>query len=361
MKQFFSEHKKAIVLSTLATLLPAVIGCVLWNLLPNSMVIHWGVDGAADGFGTKAFAVLGVPAILAALNLLCMVLSAFDQKEQNKKAMRMVFWIMPLMSLVICSTIYAVSMGKKVDIGLLMPLLFGVLFLVIGNYMPKVKQNSTLGIKISWTLNNEENWNKTHRLAGKVWAGGGLLMLLSVLLPVTWSIGVLLVCTVVIVATPVIYSYRIYKAHKAQGIVYAAPAKTRGQKIVAMVSTAAVIVILAGVAVLMFTGGVAYTCNEDTLRIEASFAEDITVPYKDMEAVELREDFDIGMRVFGFASARLSSGTFQNEEFPAYTLYAYNACPSMILIRSGEKWLALNAATPEETQKLYETLQQKLG
>ena len=184
-------------------------------------------------------------------------------------------------------------------------------------------------------------------------------MLLTVLLPMKWMVGVLLAITPVLVFAPVLYSYRLYKTHKAQGIEYTALPKTKGQKVAVWASCLVVAGILAAVAVLMFTGDISYTCTQEALEIKASYDRDIVVPYSDMEEIELREDFVIGMRVIGFASARLSSGTFQNEEYPSYTLYAYNRCPSMILIRSGEKILAINAATPEETQQLYEQLLQK--
>lgn len=95
-----------------------------------------------------------------------------------------------------------------------MPALLGVMFIFIGNYLPKVKQNRTLGIKISWTLNNEENWNKTHRFGGKVWVVGGLIMLFSVFLPLTAMVWIMVCVIAVMVIVPIVYSYYIYKQHQ---------------------------------------------------------------------------------------------------------------------------------------------------
>ena len=50
------------------------------------------------------------------------------------------------------------------DIGMLINILIGVMFVIMGNYMHKIKQNYSVGIKLPWTLNSEENWNRTHRL-----------------------------------------------------------------------------------------------------------------------------------------------------------------------------------------------------
>ena len=78
------------------------------------------------------------------------------------------------------------------------------MFLVIGNYLPKVKQNWYLGIKLPWTYADEENWNKTHRLAGKLWFVGGLLFILNFFLQIR---GIELWLMIVLVLIPVIYSY----------------------------------------------------------------------------------------------------------------------------------------------------------
>ena len=122
-----------------------------------------------------------------------------------------------------------------------------------------------------------------------------------------------------------------------------------------------VAVTLAAVAVLMFTGDITYTCAEDTLQITATYDAGLTVAYEEIDTIELQESFSVGHRVIGFNSARLSMGAFQNKEQGNYTVYAYNACESMILIRAGEKYLAINAQTPEETKQLYETLLEKTG
>ena len=356
MKTWFSEHKKSVLLSTAATLLPTAIGCILWNRLPSSMPIHWGTAGAVDGFSGKGFAVFALPAIPAVLNLLCLLITAADpkQKGQNKKALGIVFWIMPLLSLLVCSTVYAVALGKTLDLGVLLPLLLGSLFLIMGNYLPKVKQNSTLGIKISWTLQNEENWNKTHRFTGKLWVIGGTVMMLMILLPSKWTIPVLLTVTLILVIGPILYSFRIYKAHISQGIAYTVLPKHKR-----LLPAAITVLTLAVVGILMFTGNINYIFEDNALKIEASYTSGLTLSYEDMDTVTLREDFDIGSRVMGFGSARLSMGSFQNEELKDYTLYAHRTCDSMILIRSGNNWLAINAQTPEETQALYEILLEK--
>lgn len=360
MKNWFMRNKKRILLSTLLTLAPALIGCVLWNQLPETMVTHWGADGVADGYSSKAFAVFALPAIMAAANLLCMLATGLDPKqlEQNRKAANLIFWIMPIISITCCGIFFAISLGKTMDIPMFLCLSMGILFLIIGNYMPKVTQNSMLGIKISWTLLNEENWNRTHRFTGKVWVIGGLVILLAVLLPDTWLFPVLITATLVMVIAPAVYSYRIYKKHRAQGINYNIPPQ---QKKYWYITVCILVAIFTFVGIILFTGDITYTCDDDALHIEASYSDDAVVFYAEIDSIELKDNFDVGYRVMGFNSARLSTGVFQNEELKDYTIYSYTSCQSMILIRSGNQCLAFNAKTPEDTRELYETLLTKIG
>lgn len=363
MKNWLKEHKGKIILSMVLTLLPMLIGCLLWNRLPDVITTHWGSDGVADGFGGKGFAVFVLPAILAAFNMLCILITALDPKQakQNKKAMSLVFWIMPVISICVCSFVYSTALGRAMDLFVIMPLLLGAMFTLIGNYLPKVKQNSTLGIKIAWTLHNEENWNKTHRFAGKISVAGGIVTMLTALLPAKWMVAVMVVVLLAVTLAPMIYSYRIYRSHKASGIEYTVPPKTKSQKTVRLLVLALVVCILIFVVGILFTGNIFYTCTETALRIETSYVAGLELPYEDMDAIELRQSFDVGIRGMGFGSPRLSMGAFQNDEFEAYTLYAYNSCDTMILIRSGNKWLAINCATAQETEELYTLLLSKCG
>lgn len=363
MKNWLKTYKRNIIWSMLLTLLPMLIGLLLWNRLPDIMTTHWGGDGVADGFSGKAFAVFGLPAILAGINLLCILGTALDPNHanQNKKAMSLIFWIMPLICLCVSGMMYAIALGRAVDMFVFMPMLFGVMFVVLGNYMPKVKQNSTLGIKIFWTMHNEENWNKTHRFAGKMWVIGGIVVLLTAMLPAKWMVPVMLTATLVLVFAPMVYSYGIYRNHKAQGIEYSVLPKTKQQKLVRILVVVLVVAILGCVGAVMFTGNIAYTCTDSTLRIETSYVNGLELPYEDIDSIELRENFDVGVRAAGFGSPRLSMGAFQNDEFELYTLYSYNSCDSMILIRSGNKCLAINCQTAEETAALYQALLAKVG
>ena len=95
----------------------------------------------------------------------------------------LVLWILPLISVYASMIFYSVLLGWNVDFQILTSALLGVMFVIIGNYMPKSKQNRTIGVKIRWTLANEENWNATHRFTGKLWFFIGFAMIFAGFLP----------------------------------------------------------------------------------------------------------------------------------------------------------------------------------
>ncbi len=356
------KNKVKIIISSVIILLPILFGVILWNDLPDIMTTHWGADGTGDGLSTKAFAVFGMPVILLAIHLLCLLATAFDkhQKDQNRKAMGMVFWIIPMISLFVNGITYRAAMGGDFDLVVFMPVLFGVLFIGIGNYMPKVVQNRTLGIKISWTLGNEENWNKTHRFAGKIWVIGGLLLFISLILPRTISLWVMACIIALLILLPFMYSWFIYRRHRKEGIVYDAKPKSKADKIALSVTSVLVPVILIGVAVLMFSGNITVDCGDTAVGIDVPYWTDVEIDYAEIETVVCRDDLDPSVRTNGFASARLSLGIFRNDEFGLYTLYAYNGAKEFVVLTSGEKTLVIGMKTPEETQAVYNTLLEKM-
>jgi uncharacterized membrane protein len=201
------ENKKTLIITSIVTLLPIIIGVVLWKRLPDVMVTHFGMDSTGNGSSSKAFAVFVFPVILLALHLLVAYITAHDPKKQNisAKMFTLVLWIMPVLSVVLSAVIYSYNMGGKVDVILVSELLISLILIVAGNYMPKARQNYTIGIRLPWTLANEENWDRTHRMAGWIWMIGGIVMaalaLCSVLAPV-WMI----VIFAVIVLIPLFYS-----------------------------------------------------------------------------------------------------------------------------------------------------------
>lgn len=357
------SNRRKIILSSIVILLPILFGLVLWNDLPDMLTTHWGADGSVDGFGAKAFAVFGLPSFLLILHLAGLLFTLSDRKQagQNTKALNLIFWIIPAISLLINGAMYCMALGREFNAVMFLPVLLGLMFLCMGNYLPKVKQNGTLGIKISWTRNNEENWNKTHRFGGKVWVGCGAIMLFSAFLPIRAMLWVMVCVVVAATVAPMLYSHSIYKRHRRAGIVYAAPSKSKAEKTAAKIAVAALIIVLIGTAMLLFTGDIAVHCDETSFRIEASYWLDLELDYSQIEKIEYRRDLDTGMRTNGFGSARLSMGIFQNEEFGAYRLYAYTGAKAFVVLTAEDKTLVIGMKDAAQTQAVYDALLKKIG
>ena len=208
-------NKKTLIIASIVTILPILIGLLVWDRLPDVMATHFGMDNEANGWSNKAFAVFGLPLFLLAMEWIAAVVTSQDPRRQNisPKMFSLVLWIIPMVSVVCGAAIYTYNLGMKVDISFFAMLFTGLLFIVIGNYLPKARQNYTIGIKIPWTLADEENWNRTHRAAGHLWVAGGILMVLAALTGfsgIRWFFVILAVMTIV----PCLYSYWIYARGK---------------------------------------------------------------------------------------------------------------------------------------------------
>ena len=340
------KYKKALILSSMACLLPIPVGMVLWKLFP---------EGAITGTWIAI-----IPLSMLAAQWLCIALSALDKTNQNKneKIHKLILWVIPGITWVFCGIMYALLLGLEFSPMVWTMIPMGLLFMGIGNYMPKTRMNATMGIKTKHTYSSEANWNATHRLAGKTWVIGGLLMILAAFLPHTVAIPVMLVCFAVIILVPMVYSYRFYQKEKAEGkeLKSGYPAMNPKAK---KLTTVFMVVLFAFLALVMFTGELQYHLEENTLTIEADWYSDLTITYDSMDALEYREGNLPGVRVGGFGSARLLMGFFENEELGVYTRYTPVNCESCILITRGESILVISTGNAESTRTLYNNLLEK--
>ena len=205
------ENKRTLIITSVVTLLPMLIGIFLWKRLPDVMATHFGLNNEADGFSSKAFTVFGLPLFLLALQWFTAFVMSRDPKQQNisNKMFTLALWIIPVVSLYVAAMIYPYSLGYRPDFSFAGGMLLSLMLIILGNYLPKARQNYTMGIRIPWTLANEENWNRTHRLAGFLWMACGVVMLVLTLcraVPFAVLIGVMILATLI----PCVYSYWLH-------------------------------------------------------------------------------------------------------------------------------------------------------
>ena len=206
-------NKRTLILTSIVILLPMFVGLALWSRLPEQMPTHFGFNGTADGYSNRLFAVVGLPLFLLAIHLLCTFVMRADPKKQNisEKLVQLSLWIAPAVSLFVGVSMYLSALGYVLNINRFVSVFVGLLFVIMGNYLPKCRPNYTMGIRLPWTLADEENWNRTHRFAGYVWIVVGLVVLASAFFG-----GINNVLTVLLIAaaaSPIVYSYIYAKKH----------------------------------------------------------------------------------------------------------------------------------------------------
>ncbi len=343
-----------IIISCLLTLSPIAFGLAVWNQLPEVMATHWGILGDADGFSSRTFAVFGLPLILLVLNILCIVTGAFDKRNCNPKVQNIRYFLVPVISIVTNAMVYCAAFGKTWDLSAVIPLLLGALFAIMGNLMPKIRQNATMGFKYKWTLQSESNWNATHRFGGKVMVCGGILILFTVFLPLVAMFITTMAIILASLIITVIYSYNYYKKELEYGYTdFESIYNKKSYKIATIIALIAVPLIIIGITFLMFTGNIEITYTDDSFTVDSTYYDPLTINYLDIDNIEIFENDEIGSKEFGFNSAKLSLGKFNNKQFNSHTRYTYNGCKTIVAIESNGKTLLINDTTPDLTREIY--------
>lgn len=219
-----SKISKTDVIAAILLLLPVVYLASVYTSLPGTVPMHFGLDGKPDRYGSKN-ELLGVQALMTGVGIFCYLLMKYLPKIDPKKTARysagtiqkIALGTVVFLTIVNFFVIYSVSGGKTNIAGkadLILPLT-GLFFAFIGNAMNSIKPNYFAGIRTPWTLENEATWRATHRLAGRCWVAGGLLIcILTLVLPVKTSMIIFFSITAVISLVPVIFSYLYYQKHK---------------------------------------------------------------------------------------------------------------------------------------------------
>ena len=198
---------------------PAIYLAIAWNTLPETIAMHFNLKGDIDRYGSKNELITMI-VILIAVNavvyLLLPQVYRIDPKryaaENKGRLFRIAFAVSVFTSAVLCLIIYSSIHGNiKFSMRFILAGV-GLMLAVVGNYIYNIKPNYFAGIRLPWTLNNDENWKKTHLLGGKLLFGGGLLIaVICLFTPFTFSMITLFVVLSVVILITCIYSYRLYK------------------------------------------------------------------------------------------------------------------------------------------------------
>ncbi|NPV75431.1 MAG: SdpI family protein [Anaerolineae bacterium] len=201
-------------LSLLLILAALALSLVAGPSLPEQMATHWNARGQADGFSSRPTAMLLMPALMAGITLLLLVVPQIDPLKANIQLFRadynLLIVLMNLFLLYIHVLTVLWGLGMRFDMNRAIPPAFGLLFYFLGVLLGKARRNYMIGIRTPWTLASDAVWEKTHRLGGRLFKISGVLALAGVVFPAYTYLFVLLPVLAAAIWL-LIYSYILYR------------------------------------------------------------------------------------------------------------------------------------------------------
>lgn len=216
--------KPGLIASGIIIALMLILSAWAWVRIPAGQLVptRWGLSGQPDAYGSKAIPLLAMPLTAPFLAGLFALIALIEPRKMNlRKSMKAytAIWISTLIVL-LAVHIFGVlgALGRKMDANTVMPVLIGLLFVVMGNYMGKIRSNYFIGVRGPWALSSDLSWNKSNRLGGKLAILLGVIAALGAFMDDMCLWLVLLIAeTIVITAILMVYSYLVWRADPARG------------------------------------------------------------------------------------------------------------------------------------------------
>jgi uncharacterized membrane protein len=186
----------------------------IYGKLPDQIPVHWGIDGEIDRYGGRYTAIV-TGALGFILYMLMLVVPKVDPRKDSYEKHMGPYKILTLFLVLFMMGLHwvamAFSLGYNIDIPFIMKLSMGLLFIVIGNYLPVIKPNYTLGIRIPWTLASEYVWEKTHKAGGYGFVVCGIIWFAFAFINQPWVFYMLMGVLFAFLGGVVVYSYLLFK------------------------------------------------------------------------------------------------------------------------------------------------------
>lgn len=203
-------------LSPLVIAAMAIFAGVVFSDLPDQIPTHFDVSGDPDDWMPRWPGAFTFSGVALALWLLLLVLRWIDPRKSHYARFEGTYWtVLNVITLLLAATqamALGIGLGWPIDTSRVLYAIMGLFFLILGNYLPRLKSNWWIGIRTPWTLESEQAWRDTHRLGGRTFVLGGLVIVLAALfLPRGVREWVGTPALVFAVGTPVVYSYFAYR------------------------------------------------------------------------------------------------------------------------------------------------------
>ena len=212
--------KKSKVIDLIIKLLMlATVGLAyyFYQVLPDEVITHWNGAGQPDDWGSKMFHILFTPLLMIAVWILFMYLPKLDPKRRNYDDFMPTYKIIQLVIIGFFFVLFVitslVNMDYNIPIGMVIPFMVGILFIIMGVYMKDIKPNLFVGIRTPWTLSSDEVWQRTHKYGGKAFMIGGVMFLAIPFFPPGMFVYAFILAILAILSS-LVYSYFVYKSIK---------------------------------------------------------------------------------------------------------------------------------------------------
>ena len=184
-------------------------------LFPEKVAVHWNAAGQPDNWSPRAVAAFVLPVVLIVVYALFLFLPNIDPKKKKYKEFAKIYHIFKGLIMFFLGALYMINslknIGYNISIEIVVPILIGVMFVVMGKYMSEIKTNWFLGIRTPWTLSSDKVWERTHHVGGKIFMISGVLMALAGFLPVAYRLPVFFTVLIIMLLSTVFYSYFAYR------------------------------------------------------------------------------------------------------------------------------------------------------
>lgn len=197
--------------------IPLLATVLLYDKFPTSIPTHFGLHGP-DAWGNKSQLFI-LPGLMGpAIFLLLLFIPRLDPKRRVEQMGEK--WFSLKLILVSFFTVIGLYILQQTfvngkDMGSLLMVIMGALFSTLGNYFQTIRPNYFIGLRTPWTLENEQVWKETHRMAGRMWLIGGIcIMPLYFVKDQTLQMVLFLLAVGVLTIVPTVYSYLRYKSYK---------------------------------------------------------------------------------------------------------------------------------------------------
>ncbi len=350
MKQQILKYRKELAAETLVLLLPTLAGLVLPASSSDFLRLEWQ-------WLLPAFNV----AVFWGTFLFCAAVPSFGRVTGN--TVTFLFRLLTVSETAVCLILMALDYGSSFSVVTLINGMTALLFLIIGNILPKIGPNSVIGIRTSWALQSEEAWNYTQRQGGRLMVLASLVMLLCCFMP-GWRPQVLYWTALLgSVAGSIWISWKYARDHPApKAAALQGPQEKKAEKTAAVVTVVLLVMVALGIGALLALSEYQVVFRQDRLVLDANTAPDTSIKYAQIRSLRLADADDpqaaTGSKVVGYNGFGLEMGTFESSRLGRYHRYVHAGSP-VIVVQTDQETVVFSGRDAQETRSLYERLKEK--